>query len=172
MLKYLIKDLAEALQYLPYGIGAGIVVLLLLTMINRRRVRANRTPFCVVSTTALLMYMFIILCITFLSRESGSRIGFDMEFLSTWGINDRNNAYVIENVLLFIPYGILVPWVFRRSRNFFSSFLIGITTSLTVECLQLITSRGYFQIDDILTNTLGAVIGYFVFKLISGIKRK
>ena len=167
MLEYLIKDLAETLQYLPYGIVVGIVVMLLLKVINKKRVRSGRTPFCVVSTTALMTYIFIILCITFLSRENGSRIGVDMEIFATWGINARNNAYVVENVLLFVPYGILVPWVFKGCRKFFSSFLIGITTSFIVECLQLITARGYFQIDDILTNTLGAIIGYYIFKILT-----
>ena len=32
----------------------------------------------------------------------------DLELFSTWGINDRNNAFVVENVLLFIPYGFVL----------------------------------------------------------------
>ena len=52
-----------------------------------------------------------------------------------------------------------------RSRGFWCCTFIGALTSLTVECLQLITQRGYFQIDDILTNTLGSVIGWLVFRM-------
>jgi len=174
MIKYIVKDLTAAIAYLPYGIVAGIVVVLLLSLINDRRVRKGKPPFCVCAITALLMYMFIILCITFLSRESGSGngTGIDMEFFSTWGINDRNNAYVVENILLFVPYGILFPWAFKDARNFLSSLMSGVAISLGIECMQLFTARGFFQIDDILTNTLGTVLGYLVFKVWDWICRK
>ena len=172
MVNYIIKDVTAVSRYLPHGIVAGVVIVLLLSAINGRRLRQQKEPFSVVSMTALFMYLFIILCITFLSREVGSRNGIDMEFFSTWGINTRNNALVVENVLLFVPYGILFPWAFRRYRSLFSSLLLGIVTSLFIECLQLITARGYFQVDDILTNALGAVLGYFIFKVFYSMRRK
>ena len=50
-------------------------------------------------------YMVLILVITLLSREDGSHLGLDLTIGSTWGINARNNAYVLENVLLFVPFG-------------------------------------------------------------------
>lgn len=172
MIKYIVKDLTAAANYLPHGIAAGVVIVLLLRVVNDRRVRRQKTPFSVASVTALLVYMFIVLCITFLSRESGSSNGIDMEFFSTWGINDRNNAFVIENILLFIPYGFLVPWVVPGFRNLFSCLLLGLTTCLGIEYMQLITARGYFQVDDILTNTLGTILGYIIFKIYTRIRRK
>ena len=58
------------------------------------------------AVSCLVMYVAVLLAITYFSRESGSRSGMmDLELFSTWGINNRNNAYVVENVLLFIPYG-------------------------------------------------------------------
>ena len=36
---------------------------------------------------------------------------------------------------------------------------------MCVEVLQLVTGRGYFQIDDLMTNTLGALIGFLIFAL-------
>ena len=68
----------------------------------------------------------ILLVITYFSRESGSRTGMmDLELFSTWGINDRNNAFVVENVLLFIPYGFVLPWADVRQRHFLINFLTG-----------------------------------------------
>lgn len=108
----------------------------------------------------------------FFSRESGSRHkGLDLEFLSTWGINDRNNAFVIENILLFIPFGVLCPMTFRGLRKFWRCLLVGMLTSLFVESLQLLTGRGYFQIDDILTNVLGAVAGYLLYFAVAQCQR-
>ena len=45
-------------------------------------------------------------------------------------------------------------------------------TSFGVETIQLITGRGYFQVDDILTNVLGAVVGYLLFQILYGMLRR
>ena len=79
--------------------------------------------------------------------------------------SNRNNALVVENVLLFVPYGFLLPWVFEKVRGFFKTGFWGLLTSVCVEVLQLVSGRGYFQIDDILTNTLGTLIGFLIFAL-------
>ena len=44
--------------------------------------------------------------------------------------------------------------------------MFGAVTSFGIEFLQLVTRRGFFQIDDILTNVLGTVIGWLVFRMI------
>ena len=139
--KYIIRDLNGAMQYLPYGVMAGAVMGLILNAMNARRERKG--------------------------REDGSRNrAMDLELFSTWGINTRNNAFVVENVLLFIPYGFACPWAFPWLRGFFRNIFAAFVTSLGVETFQLITGRGYFQIDDILTNVLGGIIGYWTFWLV------
>ena len=169
--KYVIKDLGEAMQYLPYGIMAGAVMGLILNGMNARRERKGKEAFPMAGLMAFSLYLMIILVITFFSREDGSRIGMDLELFSTWGINTRNNAFVVENVLLFIPYGFACPWAFPWLRGFFRNTFAAFVTSLGVETIQLITGRGYFQVDDILTNVLGAVIGYAIFRILDGIRR-
>ena len=67
--------------------------------------------------------------------------------------------------MLFVPYGFLGSWAFEKMGNFFRCLALGALTSLCIESLQLVTGRGFFQIDDILTNTLGAVIGCLVYRL-------
>lgn len=166
MVKYIVKDMASVFRFLPYGLVAGIIVAIILSAINDRKVRKDKNPFSVPAITGFIMYLVIILFITFLSRESGSRSGVDLKLFSTWGINTRNNAYVIENVLLFIPYGLLCAWTIPAARKILPCTLTGALTSLGIECLQLVTGRGYFQIDDILTNTLGSIIGYILFRCV------
>lgn len=166
MAKYIIRDIASVLCYLPYGLIAGLIVAIILSAINDRRVRKKKPPFSVWAITGFMMYTVVILFITFLSREDGSRKGIDLELFSTWGINERNNAYVIENILLFVPYGFFSAWVIPRARKLLACTLIGAITSLGIEFLQLITERGFFQIDDVLTNTLGAFIGALFFRCI------
>lgn len=165
MFKYIIRDIYSVLRFLPYGIVAGVVVLVILEVRNHYRFRRGKEPLYIPAAVSFYTYLAIILTITFFSRENGSGKGFDTVLFSTWGINNRNNAYVIENILLFIPYGIVCPWYFKRLRCFIKNALAGLLTSIGIECLQLATGRGVFQIDDILTNFFGGMIGYLVFRI-------
>ncbi|MCM1120435.1 MAG: VanZ family protein [bacterium] len=171
MLKYIISDMVATLSYLPYGIIAGLFAVVILGGFNAGRRKRGKDTVSLTATTCLVMYVAVMLAITYFSRESGSRIGIDLELFSTWGINKRNNAYVVENVLLFIPYGFLLPWARVRQRRFLWNLLTGALTSTGIECMQLITGRGYFQIDDILTNILGTILGYLFYCLVHWIRR-
>lgn len=162
---YIVRDLLAVFRYLPYGLIVGIFAALLLGAWNDRKKRKGKETFSVAAVTCFLMYAAIILCITFLSRESGSGQKIDLQLFSTWGINDRNNAYVVENILLFIPFGFISPCAFKVFRKPHICVAAGFLTSLAIELLQLLTQRGFFQIDDIITNTLGMLIGYIVFAL-------
>ncbi len=166
MIEYIIRDMVSVFRYLPYGLVVGILVAIILAAVNDRRVRRLKKPIPVAAVTSFFMYTAIILFITFLSRENGSRSGIDLQLFSTWGINARNNAYVVENVLLFIPYGFVCAWAIKEARKFSRCVLLGFFTSIAIECLQLVTGRGYFQIDDILTNGLGAILGYILFRCV------
>lgn len=165
MAKYIINDLTAEVKYLPYGLLLGLAVMLALSAVNAVRGRRGKDAVPVLPYAGFFTYLAILLCITFLSRESGSQEGIDLELLSTWGINVRNNAFVVENVLLFIPFGLVCPWAFGVLRNFLACALFGAAVSTAIECLQLVTGRGYFQIDDILTNTLGMAVGCLLYWL-------
>lgn len=172
MIEYIYKDLLSMIKYLPYSLAVGLPAAAVCLLAARLwRGKKGRAGGCV-PVIFFTVYLTIMLTITFLSRESGTRRGvMDLELFSTWGINDRNNAFVVENVLLFIPYGFACPWVFCRARNLFYCTLIGAFTSLGIETLQLLTGRGYFQIDDILTNTLGTILGFLIYWLWRGVCR-
>lgn len=72
---------------------------------------------------------------------------------------------IILNVMIFVPLGIYVGVLFRRwtfgKKVFFLSFI-----SLIVEGLQFLLSVGAFDITDIITNTLGGIIGLVIFEAI------
>lgn len=168
MIKYLMRDMSGTLVYIPYGIAAGVLLYIIVTVIKKRKGSLDER---VKPMWRLLFYIYvaILLIITFWSREGGTLKEIDLQIGSSWGINNRNNAYVIENVLLFMPYGFLLEAVWRK--NWFCHFFVGFLSSLVIECLQLVTGRGIFQIDDILTNTLGAVLGYIILRMLYKVKR-
>ena len=109
--------------------------------------------------------------ITIFEREPGSRTGISLKFFEALG-GPRANAYVIENVLLFIPFGIFIPLKWKQLRNPFVCSFLGFCLSCIIEIIQLITERGHFQIDDIVTNTLGTLIGALIFRMYSSIMLK
>lgn len=64
--------------------------------------------------------------------------------------------------MLLFPLGIAVPLWIKKADNVKKVALIGAAVSLFIEVTQLITTRGYFEIDDLFHNTLGAVMGALI----------
>ncbi|MGG6447379.1 VanZ family protein [Pseudobacillus badius] len=72
----------------------------------------------------------------------------------------------IGNVLLFIPIGVLFSLLLSKKKDNFRAFLFFLAFSLVIEVLQYVLRVGQFDIDDILLNTIGGVVGYFMGQLI------
>ena len=166
MWSYIIKDIGKELEYLPYALFLGIIVYFVFKIILRK----NSKPLYNFYKVIFLVYLFALVHITLFEREPGSRTAISLTLFETLG-GSRNNAYVIENVLLFIPFGFLPATLFRPMRNLVLSLMAGAFCSLMIETTQLITQRGYFQVDDILMNSIGTVIGCSCFCLLTGIYR-
>ena len=81
----------------------------------------------------------------------------------------RHEAYlvgvlnIVGNVLLFLPMGYFLPLFFKRINSAPRLAAVVALTSLFVEVTQLLTKTGQFDIDDVILNTVGGVIGYFIF---------
>ena len=73
---------------------------------------------------------------------------------------------VYGNVLLFVPFGAILPVLHRNFRRFPVTLLCGILLSVSVEIIQYISCRGSCDVDDVLLNTLGCAAGYVIFALI------
>ena len=72
---------------------------------------------------------------------------------------------IVGNVVVFIPYGLGLPLLFERLQSFFRVVILSFGTSLLAETMQLILRVGCFDVDDLLLNTVGGCIGYFVYLL-------
>lgn len=80
------------------------------------------------------------------------------------GINSFGN--LIGNIIAFIPLGYMIPRVFKGAENVLVCMLFALFFVLGIELFQLLTAFGIFDVDDILLNCLGALIGYLFFKII------
>lgn len=77
---------------------------------------------------------------------------------------------VVGNILLFMPYGFFVSYYLRLDKKRLALFLIFIV-SISIEFVQLAIGR-CFDVDDILLNLLGGMIGYYIYKMLESITDK
>ena len=78
------------------------------------------------------------------------------------GLAIRN---VLGNFILFYPMGIFLPCLFRSVRTVKKSLLISLCTILSVETIQLIFRLGIFDIDDLILNMSGWVLGFLTLSI-------
>lgn len=161
----ILKDMAQPLSYLPLGAAVGAFVFCLLLIVR------HFTKFSLSRKQSLMsalcaVYLVVALQTAFFSREPGSRTSIDLALFATWGESPQAHAYVIENIIMFLPFGILFPAAFAPLRRAPLCVLFGFLFSCSLELMQLITERGHCQLDDIVTNTLGTLLGWIVFTLI------
>ncbi len=72
---------------------------------------------------------------------------------------------LVGNVVVFIPFGVFLPRLFQKCRRFFVTTLFCFEFSLCIELIQLIWKVGSFDVDDILLNTLGGILGYLLYRI-------
>lgn len=78
---------------------------------------------------------------------------------------DRLNSFenLAGNVVVFMPFGMFLPWIWRRFRNFADTFLAAFLFSMSIEIFQLFSAFGAFDVDDILLNCAGSIVGYLIY---------
>ena len=69
------------------------------------------------------------------------------------------------NVVAFIGSGVFLPRLFPGCRKFFLTMLFGFEFSLCVELIQLVGKVGSFDVDDILLNTMGGILGFCCYRV-------
>ena len=72
---------------------------------------------------------------------------------------------LVGNVIAFVPFGFFLPLLMHKMRYFGKTILFGFEASVLIEVIQLFSKVGSFDVDDILLNTAGVVLGYFCFFL-------
>lgn len=161
------------LVYLYRDVPVSVYVLLLLFFITvalivfyiRGFKKGLRSVFGILT----LEYIFLIYVATVLIRSYYEGSGHN--FTPLWSYHEIQNGRVdllvenIMNVLLFAPLGLLLA--FSSSRlNWRAPFIIGLGISISIEMIQFLFKTGFSEVDDIIHNTLGCMIGYGLYSLI------
>ncbi len=115
-------------------------------------------------------YLAAVLFITLLSRRGVHNTSIIME-LELWQALQAHDTEVLRhmvlNAALFVPLGALLPMMHRRLRTWPYALLCGAALSTMIETTQLLAAAGQCDVNDILANTLGALLGYGLFRLLN-----
>ncbi|MGN0393870.1 MAG: VanZ family protein [Coprococcus sp.] len=79
---------------------------------------------------------------------------------------------LVGNVVAFMPFGMLIRWARNKKTNAWIALLYSFSFTLLIEIIQYITMLGVFDVDDIIMNTAGGMIGYLVYYITARIYRR
>lgn len=159
-IKLIIQDFRQPVLYLiPAIFLSGSIVFAVSWLCGKERIIRHKIPLAF-----FLAYILVIFRIAFLCREPGSRKDISLVLFETWGHTFYMHAMFVENIIMFIPLGVLLPILFRKFRNGWVCVLTGFICSCSIEILQHITQTGYLQLDDVVTNTTGTLLGWLAWK--------
>ncbi len=126
-------------------------------------------------------YCLFVIYYAVLSREVGDRHKADLRFM--WAYQEmftghpewkEDVGYNLKNILFFVPFGFLFPNIytlrlseFFKNRRWLIVLCCGLALSLLVEITQYIFCLGLCELDDLVCNGLGAVVGHWLYLLAS-----
>ncbi len=161
------------------ALGVLIMFMVMIISVYKRRQKTFLEGFV---QSSFLIYVFMVLTLTgyfILFREVAAH-GWWQRVIHRLHEKERINLHpflmfrqfrlfskqILGNSVMLFPLGIYIPLLFTKLSGFFRSFFTCLFVSVSIELMQLITSYRSADIDDVILNTSGAVIGYAIFELI------
>lgn len=87
-----------------------------------------------------------------------------------WNAENLNLNIRIENlvgnIIGFVPFGFILPMLVKRFQKLIMVLIATCYLSFVYEGLQFLTGFGSFDVDDLILNTLGGILGYFAYKIV------
>jgi len=77
---------------------------------------------------------------------------------------------LVGNVALLVPVGLLLPFVYWN-LTWKKSLVVAVASGFIIETLQTVLRVGIFDIDDVILNALGVIIGYWIFVILAKLAR-
>lgn len=147
--------------------------------VNKRRVK-------VFSAILLVLYMAWLAYVCFFSEKYGRTDSYSEFRYNLIPFNEIRRFFtyrniigfhsfminILGNVLVFSPFGFFVPVISLKHRSVLKVVPLTLCLSLIIETIQLVCRVGSFDVDDLILNTLGGLIGYIVFTIFNTIRLK
>ncbi|OBZ11125.1 VanZ family protein [Bacillus sp. FJAT-26390] len=177
-----ITDIFNYLRFLglPVVVVVGIELLLIAgyyTFYYRKRRSEEKLwlPMNKLILGALFIgYIVFVLQLTVIGRGTSHFLQMNLYpfsgYIEAWqkySLREFQNS--IFNILMFVPMGILLPCLSSKFRAFKRLFLAVLCATLAIETYQTLTGAGLFELDDLINNTLGGIMGYQLYRLAASI---
>lgn len=165
-------DLLKAIKLLPISVCITTIIYLIYYVSNKEKLKQVTKLDKFIRYVFIgwwVMFIYITQLMTF-GNGMGERINLNplqaLEVAMKYGLeNAAMVSQLLLNTLMFVPLGFLLPLVFKGKFNNFRSVLaVSFSATFLTEFIQLFTLRGT-DIDDIITNTLGGVLGFGLYVL-------
>ena len=121
----------------------------------------------------LLLWLITVFTLTVFIRQpfEGQHFQGELFWSYTYGISNIGTRFVvqmIENVIMYIPFGFLFPFLLKGKCPDIAALgiciLVGAAVSFSTESLQYFCKLGLFEFDDVIHNALGTIIGFVLHK--------
>ena len=124
--------------------------------------------------TNLLFIIYILLLYELLTRAELNTVrGYNLvPFSEMFRYEIGSTSFylnVVGNIVIFIPFGYLIS-TYIKPKRILSILIVSVISSATVEFVQLCIGRS-FDVDDIILNSLGAIIGFLIYIGLGDIKK-
>ena len=138
---------------------AGCVCLrICLELLERGKIRRRQCA----ALSALGFYLVLIVSFLIVSRTLKDERRFYLDLFWSYRAAAAGKRYLLYlnflNALLFVPVGLICPMA-ERTPGFWKTLCLGAALSLLAELLQVLSSRGVFELDDVFHNLLGTILG-------------
>lgn len=109
----------------------------------------------------VLLYYSTVICRSVIDDKKHERI----HLKPFWSYN-KPELFVenIINIMMFVPVGLMLGFACRNIK-WRKVLLTGVCLSVSIEVMQFVTGKGFSEIDDVIHNTLGCMIGYGIYAL-------
>lgn len=157
------EDYAFSLVHaIPYYVYEGIASIFCLGLVVFIAWKGFKTGLWYSAALLLIEYIFLLFCSTVIFRPTGETRQYDFHLFWSY---DRPELLVedIMNVVVFIPVCILLGITFKQ-MTWWKALLISCSISVTVEALQFWLMKGFSEVDDVMHNTVGCLIGWCLVK--------
>ena len=135
----------------------------------------NKADFCFYKELFTLVFILYVMClfevVTLQDNNYGLSNFIPFKEIFRYQIGSRLFIKnIVGNILLFLPYGYFTSY-YLNNKKLWPTALLTIIVSFTIETVQLKIGRT-FDVDDIILNTCGGIIGGFIYSLSENVSNK
>ena len=144
---------------------------------NTEMNRTHRTEWigAILFLSYLMLLMYFMFFSEMLGRTDGSRIfSYNLqpfkEIMRFWKYREVLGYQAVfwnlgGNILCFMPFGYFVMWLWKNMDRWYLVASLSLYLSLLIELVQYFMKVGSFDVDDLLLNTIGGILGYICCKI-------